>query len=79
VRIFSITAGPSMQAMTLTWPSQLLQIAMLGIDRIKALFRHSIKYRQVIKPSSIGASTRCGSKLRPFSHEDFVFMLPGEA
>ena len=30
-----------------------------GIERINALFRNPIKYRQVIEPSSICASTRC--------------------
>ncbi|MFT5450521.1 MAG: hypothetical protein ACI9DC_005729 [Gammaproteobacteria bacterium] len=40
-------------------------VLRLGIDRINAVFRNAIKYRQVIKPSSIGASTRCGSKSRP--------------
>jgi hypothetical protein len=34
------------------------------IERINALFRNPIKYRQIIKPPSICASTRCSPKLR---------------
>jgi hypothetical protein len=49
----------------LNLPSPLKMSPALGIERINALFRNPIKYRQVVKPSSIGASTRCWSKSRP--------------
>ncbi|MFT5174792.1 MAG: hypothetical protein ACI8W7_002981 [Gammaproteobacteria bacterium] len=35
-----------------------------GIGRINTLFRNPIKYRQVIKPLSIGASARCIGAVR---------------
>jgi len=35
-------------------------------------------YHQFINRSSTCASTQCWPKSRPFSHEDFVFMLPGK-
>lgn len=41
---------------------QCAQALGVGIDRINALFRNPIKYRQIIKPSWIGASTRSWAK-----------------
>jgi len=55
--------------MSVSWFSRLQKVGaryghlgVLGIDRINALFRNPIKYRQIIKPSWIGDSTRSWAK-----------------
>ncbi len=61
---------------SLTAPA--VRSALLRHTSINALFPKMGEYPQVIKQPATCASTRCWPKLRPFSHEDFVFMLPGK-